>query len=249
MGFVMYDQDNKRPRFYIPIILWIILGVALIAGALLGLSSIVCGLACGAQWSNWWPHISLSFIENFIHSFGMWGVFASIALMVMHSFLPFPAELVAIANGMIFGPLWGTVITWVGAMLGAFTAFGLVRMLGRPFILRIMSATQAQRVDYWVDRYSCNDTLLMVRLIPIIAFNLINYAAGLTSISWWTFAWTTGIGILPLTAMMVILGDQIQNLSWQIWLILLIIGSSIWALTHRMHRRSLNSHGNTSSIG
>ena len=50
--------------------------------------------------------------------------------MVAHSFLPFPAEIVALANGMVFGPLWGAVVIWVGAMLGAATAFALVRALG-----------------------------------------------------------------------------------------------------------------------
>ena len=54
--------------------------------------------------------------------------------MVLHSFVPFPAEVVAMANGMLYGPLWGTLITWVGAMLGAYLAFGLARWLGRPFV-------------------------------------------------------------------------------------------------------------------
>ena len=41
----------------------------------------------------------------------------------------------------------------------------------------------------------------------MISFNLINYAAGLTAISWWTFSWATGLGILPLTFLMVAGGD------------------------------------------
>ena len=63
-------------------------------------------------------------IENWVRSLGSWGVVGSIALMVAHSFLPFPAELIAVANGMVYGPVWGSVITWVGAMLGAISAFG-----------------------------------------------------------------------------------------------------------------------------
>ena len=42
--------------------------------------------------------------------------------MVLHSFIPFPAEFLAIANGMVFGPVLGTVITWSGAMAGALLA-------------------------------------------------------------------------------------------------------------------------------
>jgi hypothetical protein len=52
------------------------------------------------------------------------------------------------------------------------------------------------------------------RFFPLISFNLINYGAGMTKISWWTFAWTTGIGILPITIIMVIMGDNFNVLPW-----------------------------------
>ena len=80
--------------------------------------------------------LSASAVEELILSWGTWGVAGSIMLMVLHSFVPFPAEMVAIANGMLYGPVWGTVITWTGAMLGAWLAFGLARWLGRPFVRR-----------------------------------------------------------------------------------------------------------------
>ncbi len=138
---------------------------------------------------------------------GSLGVTGSIGLMVAHSFLPFPAEIVAIANGMVYGPVWGTVITWIGAMLGASTAFALVRLLGRPFVQRVLSSRHQQQLAVW-SRERGGLALLIGRLIPVIAFNLINYAAALTDISWWTFLWVTGIGILPLTVLLNVLGDQ-----------------------------------------
>ena len=63
--------------------------------------------------------VSKSDIETFIRSWGVAGAGASVLLMIVNAFTPFPAELVAVANGMLFGALWGTVLTWVGAMLGA----------------------------------------------------------------------------------------------------------------------------------
>lgn len=175
----------------------------------------------------------MSQIEEIIGSAGAWGVGASIGLMVLHSFVPFPAELVAIANGMIYGPIWGTVITWVGAMLGAFAAFGLARMLGQRFVRRLLPEKNVQRVDDWVASHGAG-ALLFSRFIPVIAFNLINYAAGLTKVSWWRFAWTTGLGILPLTTLMVVMGDQIETLPWQAWLLLLGAGLALWLATHRL---------------
>ena len=78
--------------------------------------------------------------------------------------------------------------------------------------------------------------MLTARLIPVIAFNLINYAAALTEISWWTFLWATGIGILPLTALSAILGDQMLSMPLWGWLLLGAVVLVIWFwLERRWH--------------
>jgi len=209
---------------------------AIIAALVFG-TLLVLGVAKGADWYAWWPHVSRGELVQFIRSSGHWGVAVSIGLMVLHSFVPFPAELVAIANGMLYGPIWGTVITWVGAMLGALLSFGVARRFGRPFVGRRLTRASAQKVDDWLAVHG-GGALLFSRFIPVIAFNLINYAAGLIRVSWWTFTWTTGVGILPLTTLMVVMGDQIDALPWQAWLLLLIVGLLLWLATHRLLRRA-----------
>ncbi len=200
-----------------------LLGVVLL-GAALGFSALVL------EWSF---DLSAHAIEQTIQSWGAWGVLASIVLMILHSFVPFPAEVVAIANGMVYGPVWGTVITWTGAMLGAFLAFGLARTLGRPFVELMVRRSNRHVLDEWAAMRG-GQLVLISRLIPVISFNLINYAAGLTRMSWWTFAWATGIGIVPLTTLMVVMGDRIESLTWQIWLLLLAGGLILWFLILRL---------------
>jgi uncharacterized membrane protein YdjX (TVP38/TMEM64 family) len=174
--------------------------------------------------------LSVTAAEELILSWGMWGVLAAILLMILHSFVPFPAEFVAMANGMLYGPLWGSVITWVGAMLGAYLAFGLARWLGRPFVVTMLSARHHDAVDRWALRQG-SGALLFSRLLPVISFNLINYAAGLTAISWWTFTWATALGILPLTCLMVLMGDGLWHGDATTWLWLgaaALLGWLLW---------------------
>lgn len=179
---------------------------------------LVLAAAVALAWALWRYGIAstVESTETLIRSWGSWGVAASIGLMVAHSFLPFPAEIIALANGMVYGPLWGTVITWVGAMLGASFAFGLVRSLGRPFVMRVLSERRQAELAVW-SRSRGGLALLIARLIPVIAFNLINYAAALTHISWWTFLWATGLGILPLTIVLAVLGDNVLELPAWVW--------------------------------
>lgn len=167
-------------------------------------------------------------IATRIRAWGPWGVAGSIGLMVIHSFFPFPAEIVALANGMVYGPLWGAVITWAGAMLGAASAFALVRRAGRPLLQRALAPAYWRRIDAFSLRCGAA-ALLTARLIPAIAFNLINYAAALSSVSWWTFLWTTGAGILPLTVLLAVAGDRMQPLTAWTWIGLAGLVALVWA--------------------
>jgi len=177
-----------------------------------------------------------SMVEQ-IRSWGPWAALGSIVLMVVHSFLPFPSEIITLANGMVFGPYWGSAITWVGAMLGAISTFGLVRLLGRPFVYRMLSETQMCRLSEWSSKRG-GMALLIGRLIPVIAFNLLNYSAALTDISWWTFIWATGLGILPLTILLNAFGDSILTMkAWNwVWLLLGALAAFGWVLVRRRSR-------------
>lgn len=182
-----------------------------------------------------------------IRSWGAWGVLGSIGLMVVHSFVPFPAEILACANGMVYGPLWGTVITWVGAMLGASAAFGLARWLGRPFVQRIVSPRHRQQLAVWSEE--CGGiSLLIGRLIPVIAFNLINYAAALTEISWWTFLWATGIGILPLTILLNVMGDRMLTIPLWGWMLIGAVAIVAWLVLHWHWRTALRRKHATTGL-
>ena len=115
--------------------------------------------------------LSVEGIERIAEAWGAWAPVASIALMILHSFVPFPAELIAIANGMLFGPVWGTLVTWIGAMMGAALAFALARRYGRPLVNRLVTR------NAWAGAkalHACCDarSLLLARLVPVISFNL-----------------------------------------------------------------------------
>lgn len=120
-------------------------------------------------------------------------------------------------------------------MLGAFLAFGLARRLGRPFVRAVVPAPRWQAVDSWSRRHG-GGTLLISRLVPLIAFNLINYAAGLTAIGWVTFAWATGLGILPLTVLMADTGATMTSLPWWSWPVLAALALAAWLVWRRWWR-------------
>ncbi len=219
----------------------IMIAIALAIGLALLLSHMI--LEQYQSSASVWPLFSLNETLQMIRNSGHWGVLVSLGLMIVHSFIPFPSEFVAIANGMIYGPVWGVLITWSGAMMGACISFALAKSLGRLFINRILARQQQDKLDNWLEHYSTG-ALLFSRFIPIIAFNLINYAAGLANVTWWTFLWTTGFGILPLTIVMVVAGDQIQTLSINWFLFILAGGLFCWyIIQHWSHYHKTSPPG------
>ncbi len=200
------------------------------------LSDVITGFAPGFGFS-------IEAVENLIHSWGPWGALGSIGLMILHSFVPFPSEVLAIANGMIYGPLMGTALTWTGAMLGAYLAFGLARILGQPFVRRMVSSEKLARFDTW-SHTKGGIALLASRLVPVIAFNLINYVAGLTSISWWTFTWATGLGILPLSILMAVFGHNMTAIPWWLWPLFALAAIGSWIVLAKLGKSGTGNSKN-----
>ncbi len=134
--------------------------------------------------------------DDWVERLGGWAYVVAPLVMVVVAIVPFPAEVPAAANGMIFGPILGTVITWGGAVIGAVVSFELSRRVGTPLGQRFAGAAVMDRADRIVQSAGWPG-LLLVRLIPTVAFTAINWAAGVTRLRRWRFFWTTAIGILP----------------------------------------------------
>lgn len=136
-------------------------------------------------------------IRAMIRALGAWGPVLIIALMVVHSVTFVPAEILSIASVILFGPVWGVVFAWIGAMLGASLAFVLARWIGRPIAYRFVPERWLDRFQEFFEREGVTGVLIL-RLIPLVSFNALNYGTGLTPMTWWEYLWTTGLGILPM---------------------------------------------------
>ncbi|MFO1070393.1 MAG: VTT domain-containing protein [Geminicoccaceae bacterium] len=146
-------------------------------------------------------------IEAWLEAWGAWAAVLSVLLMLAHAVLPFPAELLAIANGMAFGFAGGLALTWSSAMLSAGLSYALARAWGWPLMRRLLSPATQARLEAWVGRAGTG-TLLAARLVPLVPFNLVNYGAGLTGVPPLGFAWTTAVGILPATVLSTLAGSH-----------------------------------------
>jgi uncharacterized membrane protein YdjX (TVP38/TMEM64 family) len=155
-------------------------------------------------------HGDLASLKDYLLAWGAWAPVVSALIMIMQSVIaPLPAFIVTVTNGWLFGAFWGTLLSWSSAMAGAVLCFYIARGFGRPAAEKFVSKKAMKFVDSFFERYGTN-SVLIARLIPVVSFDAVSYAAGLTPISFWGFFLATGIGQLPATIVYSWLG---QNLS------------------------------------
>jgi uncharacterized membrane protein YdjX (TVP38/TMEM64 family) len=139
----------------------------------------------------------LAALRAWLLGFGPWAPLVSLALLQVQAVLaPLPSLPLMVANGYLFGPLWGGLLSWAGILLSAFLCFGLARRLGRPLVERCAGRAPLARADAVLERHG-PVAVLLARLVPLTAFDLVSYAAGLTSMRVGPFLVATGLGMAP----------------------------------------------------
>ena len=110
------------------------------------------------------------------------------------------------------GILLATLIVWVGATLGAVTAFVLGRFVLRQKVLSYRGRyAKLDIVERVVQDHGFRVTLLL-RLSPIIPFNVFNYAMGLTSVTLKAYSMAS-VGMIPGTLVYCFIGGTLSALT------------------------------------
>lgn len=138
-------------------------------------------------------------VKEYILSFGPLAVVISFLLMVFQSLAaPLPAFLITFANAAIFGWAGGAVLSWTSSMVGAAACFGIAKLYGRNVVTKVTGKSALASVDGFFDKFGTK-SIIIARLLPFMPFDIVSYAAGLTSMRFWPFFIATGIGQLTAT--------------------------------------------------
>ncbi len=150
-------------------------------------------------------------VKDFVASYGAYAAVISFLLMILQSIAaPLPAFLITFANANLFGWWQGAILSWSSAMAGAAVCFFIARILGRDVAEKLTSKAGLKQIDTFFEKYGKN-TILICRLLPFISFDIVSYAAGLTSMSFGAFFLATGFGQLPATIVYSYVGGMLTG--------------------------------------
>ena len=165
----------------------------------------------------------LGTMRSELDSLGAAAALVLIGIALVHAVVPFPAEFPTAAAGFVFGfaiafPLM--VLAWTVSCLAAYL---LARGVGPPVLDRLVGRERMQAADRLIARGGW-PILIAGRLIPVVPYNIVSFAAGATRVPLGRFAWTTAVGVMPLTALTALLGARLQEPRFDdpvLWLVLL----------------------------
>jgi uncharacterized membrane protein YdjX (TVP38/TMEM64 family) len=151
-------------------------------------------------------------VREEIQGLGVGGPLLILALTIVHSFVFYPAEIVDAAAGFAFGFFPALALVMFGWLLSAMLCYAIGKSLARPLLERWFGRERFDRTEQMIERGGPT-LLIALRLVPIIPFSLTCYAAGAARVPVFRFLWTTAVGYLPITAISVYFGTQLEGLS------------------------------------
>jgi uncharacterized membrane protein YdjX (TVP38/TMEM64 family) len=196
------------------------------AGRLVAMVVIVIGLLVAARFlpvQQW-----LRSFNDWVGQMGLAGIFIFIAVYAVATVLLAPGAILTIGAGFAFGLWKGFLAVSAGATLGAALAFLVARFIARDKIEAMARRnTKFQRIDNAIGKQGAK-LVFLLRLSPVIPFNLSNYFYGLTGVKFWPYVLASWIGMMPGTFLYVYIGTagkaavlaaggETVKQGWQYW--------------------------------
>ncbi|MBI4051661.1 MAG: TVP38/TMEM64 family protein [Elusimicrobia bacterium] len=148
-----------------------------------------------------------------IQSLGPGAGIAFILLYILACVFFIPGFILTLGAGAIFGLFWGFLYVSTAATLGATTAFLIGRYLARDWVSKkIGNYPRFKAIDEAIKQGGWK-VVGLTRLSPLIPFNLLNYALGITQVSLKEYFFASWLGMLPGTVMYVYIGSLIGDIA------------------------------------
>ncbi|HEX2128393.1 MAG TPA: VTT domain-containing protein [Solirubrobacterales bacterium] len=147
-----------------------------------------------------------------LRGLGFTGALIVLGLALAHAFVWYPAEILDAAVGFVYEFWIAFPLVMVAWVLNGVVAYWIGRHAARPLLYRFIERHRFEQLERMAERGGVS-LLLAMRLIPIIPFSLFSYVAGAAHVPLVRFIWTTAVGYIPITAVFVYLGSQLEELS------------------------------------
>ena len=157
---------------------------------------LIAGMAGAVLWAGLHrDQLDPAALDGWLSGLGVWAPVVYVSFYAAGTVVFLPGSLFALAGGALFGPVWGAVLSLLGATIGAGIAFLVARYLAGDWVAR-RAAGPVKRLIRGVETEGWR-FVAFVRLVPLFPFNLTNYALGLARIGFLQYVVTSLVCMAP----------------------------------------------------
>jgi uncharacterized membrane protein YdjX (TVP38/TMEM64 family) len=178
-------------------------------------------------------------ISNWVSQFGIWGpLIIVLGMVVQIALFVIPSFLLMIISILAYGPVWGSLIVLVAIFTAASVGYIIGAYLGEVTVSKLIGEKTQKKVKNYVEDYGFW-AVIITRLSPILSNDAISVVAGLLKLQYFKFIAATFSGIIPLTILIAILGEDFENLKeGLIWIsVVSIAGLGAYIIYDRKFKR------------
>lgn len=148
----------------------------------------------------------LKTFSEWVAGLGPLGFVIFVAVYALATVLFAPGWPLTVGAGFVFGLALGTAAVSLGSVLGASLAFLIARFVARASVERLTNRNEKfKAIDRAIGEQGWK-LILLLRLSPLIPFNVSNYFYGITSVKFWPYVLASWVGMFPGTVLYVYLG-------------------------------------------
>ncbi|MBQ4082201.1 MAG: TVP38/TMEM64 family protein [Clostridia bacterium] len=162
--------------------------------------AVVTALTLLATWfvCSWLSSFSQEGFRDYIRSFGAWGWVVLLGLQILQVFVALiPGELLETGAGYAFGPVWGTVICYLGVAVASVLIFLLTRRFGVRLVEVFISREKINELRFLNTERKRNTLIFLLFFLPGTPKDLLTYFAGLTDIKMSSFLCISLVARIP----------------------------------------------------
>ncbi len=151
-------------------------------------------------------------VEEFIRGTGILGPIVSIVLFGILGLSPIPSEVLAAIMGVVYQPILGTLIAFIGNMVASWIEYYVGGHLAKVTDFE----ERRSRMPFGLSRFPANSPLFLIftRIIPGYGPKMVGIIGGLYNVPLWRYTWTAAIPIFLGSALFAVGGNTLFHVIW-----------------------------------
>lgn len=166
----------------------------------------------------------------------VWAALVGILLLIFDFFLPVPSSLVMIYNGVLFGPVWGAVLSLIGGLGASFTGYYAGKS-GKKFLLRFIPKAEIERSERFFNKWGL-PVIAITRPVPLLS-EAGSVVAGMSGVTKTNMLGYSLLGLVPSSIIYAITGAYALAIEGGIISFAIVIGISAvgWGISYFFQKK------------